>query len=139
MLKIKIISTLTDYGEMIETQAKNFGELKKELKENEKFGDVKKNITAVIAENGNSLDLNNSQLPSGLSTNLDKRDFTLFLYPVETKGGIDEEFSAEEIRKAIKIVENYLTPEADKKSKKETREELERAKEIATKLMLNRK
>jgi len=138
MLKIKIISTLTDQGQTIETQAKTFGELKRELAKNESFGDVKKGVTAVISENGNSLDLNEAELPSGLSTNADGRDFTLFLYPIETKGGTDEEFSEGEIRKAIKIVQSYLSPEADKKGKVETEEELARAKEIATKLMLRR-
>jgi len=76
--KVTIWSTQERATQTIETSAKTWGELKKELSN---VG----NTRAVIRETSNTLESGGAKLPD--------QDFTLFLYPVAQVEGYKQEFS----------------------------------------------
>ncbi len=86
MYKVTVHQTRGSQTVVVETNAKTWGELKEDLKNN----NVDPNgMTAIVGENKMTLDLASALLPKGITVGSIVTDnFTLFLTPKTQKAGV---------------------------------------------------
>jgi hypothetical protein len=101
MAKITVWNSVGNTETVIETEARTWGELQRELDER---GIVHRDMRAIIGENENTLESPDAVLPRGIEVNgAITDDFTLFLSPRKVKaGGTYDGYSYREVRAVIK-------------------------------------
>lgn len=94
MKQVKIYTTASGNGKIIETSATTFGELMVDMMQNGVDFNID-SMKAIVGETKNVLEIESALLPEG--------NFGLFLFPKKTKSGLDCRYSSRaELEEAIK-------------------------------------